>query len=87
MSTHTVTKYAVARGQKIIGTHFDTVEGAQAELTHYEGLMTQAALEPDVRLVQFDVTTTTGHPKAYREPEPEVTETIAEAPEQVEPNA
>ncbi len=74
MSSTTVTKYAVARGEKILGESHEDVNGAKGELAHYEDGMRALGLEPDVRIVTFDVSTTTTRPRVYKEPEPEVAE-------------
>lgn len=68
MTKNVETKYGVARGEKILSGDFTNVEPAKTELTHFEEQMRVVGLEPDVRLVQYDVTTTTSRVRAYREP-------------------
>jgi hypothetical protein len=66
------TRYAVARGEKIVTaeTGHTAVESAQSELGYLEGQMRNVGLEPDLRLVEFDVKTTIerSRVRAYREP-------------------
>lgn len=74
MASTTVTKYGVARGQKILTDGgFDTIDPARSELAWYETNMEAVGLKPDVRLVEYDITTTieTSKPRTYVEPEPE----------------
>lgn len=68
MAKETVTKYGVARGESIVGDLFDTPETMHRHHAFIEDSMRAAGLEPDVRLVEVEVTTTTGRPRAYKEP-------------------
>lgn len=83
-TTDTVTKYAVARGEKIIAGEHTAVESAKSELAYIEGQMRAVGLEPDVRLVTFEVETTvkSSRPRAYKDPEPEAEEVEGPADEQ-----
>lgn len=81
--TTTVTHYGVARGEKLIGYGYPMVEPAVAALSVAEQQMISVGLDPDLRLVEYDVETTvkTGRVRAYREPtvdEPPVEETSTE---------
>jgi hypothetical protein len=81
------TRYAVARGEKIVSDeHGHTaVESAQGELGYLNKQMENVGLDPDLRLVEFDVKTTVerSRVRAYREPAPEDTEApTADAPAQ-----
>ncbi len=79
MSTETsiATVYGVARGEKLLSGGFPSVEGARSDVDHYAAQMSAVGLEPDVRLVEYDVETTvkTSRVRAYREP---VEETVVD---------
>lgn len=74
-NTSTQTAYAVARGEKVLSRGFATIEGARVEMENYVSHMQQVGLEPDVRLVEYDETTTVerSRPRAYREPTADTT--------------
>lgn len=79
MATETTTSvhYGVARGEKLIGTGSPHLSTAQEALLVAEQQMISVGLDPDVRLVEYDVETTvkTGRVRAYKEPVDETTET------------
>lgn len=64
----TTTVYGVARGEKIIGNLFSDLDTARRHLAAIEDQIRAVALEPDVRLVTVEVTTTHGRPHVYKEP-------------------
>jgi hypothetical protein len=72
--TTTVTHYGVARGEKLIGAGSTYLPAAQEALTVAEQQMIAVGLDPDVRLVEYDVETTVkaGRVRAYKEPTDEV---------------
>jgi hypothetical protein len=72
-STDKVTFYGVARGEKLISGGWSNVDMAKNEVELYTLQMRALDLDPDVRLVEYDVETTvkTGRVRAYREPETE----------------
>ncbi|MBS1674380.1 MAG: hypothetical protein JSS74_10490 [Actinobacteria bacterium] len=69
------TLYGIARGDKIINGGHLRVEHAQIALGQANAQMTGLGLEPDLRLVEYDVETTikTGRPRTYKEPTTEDT--------------
>lgn len=71
--TTTVTHYGVARGEKVISTSHPSVSLAQEALGIAEQQMIAVGLDPDLRLVEYDVETVvkTSRVRAYRQPEPE----------------
>ncbi|MEV7827504.1 hypothetical protein [Microbacterium enclense] len=77
--TTTVTHYGVARGEKLIGTGSTYLPDAQEALSIAEQQMIAVGLDPDVRLVEYDVETTVkaGRVRAYKEP---VDETVESEP-------
>jgi len=84
--TNTSVHYGVARGEKLIGTGSPHLSTAQEALLVAEQQMISVGLDPDVRLVEYDVETTvkTGRVRAYKEPvdenaEPEPAAALAEA--------
>lgn len=71
MASTTETKYGVARGKKILTVNgHPHPSGAKDELARIEKGMRDVGLEPDVSLVEYDVTTTieTSAPRKYVEP-------------------
>lgn len=80
--SETITKFGVARGEKLIGDTFEDVEAAKQHLANVEVTAASIGLESDVRIVTVEYTTTVGRPHVYKEPEPEVVETEAPADEQ-----
>lgn len=68
MADTTVTKYAVARKEKLVGALHDAPSSAIAEHASVSATMESVGLEPDVRVVEVDVTTSISRPRAYREP-------------------
>jgi hypothetical protein len=82
MATETTKQiaYGVARGDKLIHGGYSDVRNAVEQLALFTDQMHALGLEPDVRLVEYDVETIvkTGRVRAYREPvddEPDSTET------------
>ena len=73
-----VTRYGVARGEKIIGLMFDAIDEAKEHFANVSAAMVSVDLEPDVRLVEADYSVAVSKLRAYREPEP------AAAPEPAE---
>lgn len=74
--TTTVTHYGVARGDNLIGTGSTYLPDAQEALGIAEQQMIAVGLDPDVRLVEYDVETTVkaGRVRAYKEPAEETVE-------------
>jgi hypothetical protein len=72
--TNTETHYGVARGEKLLFSA-PILSVVQEQLPLYEEQMTALGIDPDVRLVEYDVETTvkTSRLRAYKEPEPEPT--------------
>ncbi len=72
--TNTETHYGVARGEKLLFSA-PVLSVVQEQLPLYEEQMTALGIDPDVRLVEYDVETTvkTSRLRAYKEPEPEPT--------------
>ncbi|MDD7930086.1 hypothetical protein [Microbacterium thalli] len=72
--TNTETHYGVARGEKLL-FNAPILSVAQDQLPLYEEQMTALGIDPDVRLVEYDVETTvkTSRLRAYKEPEVEPT--------------
>lgn len=72
--TNTETHYGVARGEKLLFSA-PILSVVQDQLPLYEEQLTSLGLDPDVRLVEYDVETTvkTSRLRAYKEPEPEPT--------------
>lgn len=68
--TETVLHYGVARGEKLIGEGTSSLAAAQQALFVAQQQMVAVGLEPDVRLVEYDVETTikAGRVRAYQEP-------------------
>jgi hypothetical protein len=79
----TRTVYGAARGQKLLAGGFEFVEQAQHQVDLYTEQLTALDIDPDVRLVEYDVVTTVkeGRLRAYKEPvdEPVETEQVADA--------
>lgn len=77
MSTETTkeTLYGYARGDQLINGGFQRVEHAQIALDQANAAMRSVGLEPDLRLVEYDVDTTvkTSRVRAYKEPTTEDT--------------
>ncbi|WP_162815402.1 hypothetical protein [Microbacterium arborescens] len=69
--TNTETHYGVARGEKLLFSA-PILSVVQDQLPLYEEQMTALGIDPDVRLVEYDVETTvkTSRLRAYKEPEP-----------------
>ncbi len=72
--TNTETHYGVARGEKLLFSA-PILSVVQEQLPLYEEQMTALGIDPDVRLVEYDVETTvkTSRLRAYKEPEAEPT--------------
>ena len=84
MQSKTDTRYGVARGEKLVHEElFIDVVSAKNHLQRVSEQMESIGLEPDVRLVEVEVKTSYGRPKAYKEPSDEVAED-APADEQAE---
>lgn len=69
--TNTETHYGVARGEKLL-TGTPSLAYAKEQLPLYEEQLTALGIDPDVRVVEYDVETTvkTSRLRAYKEPEP-----------------
>lgn len=67
--TNTETHYGVARGEKLLFSA-PILSVVQDQLPLYQDQMTKLGLDPDVRLVEYDVETTvkTSRLRAYKEP-------------------
>ncbi len=74
--TETVIHYGVARGEKLIGAGTPSLNAAKDALFVAEQQMVAVGLDPDVRLVEYDVETTVkaGRVRAYKEPVDEIVE-------------
>jgi hypothetical protein len=71
MQNKTETLYGVARGEKIIGTLNRDVNLAIDALPGYNAQLESLGVDADARVVEVEVKTTYGRPKAYKAPEPE----------------
>jgi hypothetical protein len=82
MSTDTTeaVQYAVARNESLLTEPTSNLGAANADLGRLSDAMRVAGLEPDVRVVEFDVTVTTkiGRPRAVRVPASATDEAAAE---------
>lgn len=66
----TRTVYGAARGQKLLAGGFDRVDQAQEQVDLFTEQLTALDIEPDVRLVEYDIVTTAKESRlrAYKEP-------------------
>lgn len=82
MSTNETTRtvYGIARDQKLLSGGYHNVGTAMNQLALYEEQMTHLGIEPDVRLIEYDVTVTTKQSRlrAFKWPDEEQAATEVE---------
>ena len=86
MQSKTETQYGVARGEKIVHPAlFLDVVSAKNQVEKLNDQLEDLGLDRDIRLVEVEVKTTYGRPRAYKEPaddvEPEPAEVEAASTE------